>query len=67
MVKILIKNMVCRHCMEAVLGVFKELDLEVTEIKLGQATVKASQEAIDYERLRLGLEKNGFELLEDRE
>lgn len=59
--------MVCRHCMEAVLGVFKELDLEVTEIKLGQATVKASQEAIDYERLRLGLEKNGFELLEDRE
>ncbi len=59
--------MVCRHCMEAVLGVFKELDLEVTEIKLGQATVKAAQEAIDYERLRSCLQKKGFELLEDRE
>ncbi|MCP3933463.1 MAG: helix-turn-helix transcriptional regulator [Bacteroidetes bacterium] len=65
--KIFIKNMVCRHCMESVLGVFKRMNLEVVEIKLGEALVQVEQEAIDYPLLQKELNQQGFELLQDRE
>jgi len=67
MTKIGIKNMVCRHCIEAALGVFRELDLEVTAIKLGEATVSNESETIDFQKLREKLGRKGFELIEDRE
>ncbi len=59
--------MVCRHCMESVLGVFKRMNLEVVEIKLGEALVQVEQEAIDYPLLQKELNQQGFELLQDRE
>lgn len=62
-----IKNMVCRHCMEAVLDVFRQLDLEVNSVRLGEVDVKAAEEDINWEQLKILLQRNGFELLEDRE
>ena len=62
-----IKNMVCRHCMEAVLNVFKKMQIEVLEVRLGEAIVLASEEEIDYPQLERLLKENGFELLQDRE
>lgn len=53
--------------MEAVLDVFREMELEVNALRLGEVEVKAPIDAIDMARLRLLLERNGFELLEDRE
>jgi AraC-like DNA-binding protein len=67
MTKLPIKNMVCRHCMEAVLGVFREMDLEISAIRLGEATVVADASAIDFPTLRERLENRGFALIEDRE
>ncbi|MCB0521947.1 MAG: helix-turn-helix transcriptional regulator [Lewinellaceae bacterium] len=67
MTKIPIKNMVCRHCMEAVLGVFRDLELEVSAIRLGEATVVALPSEINFPQLKTALFRQGFELLEDRE
>lgn len=59
--------MVCRHCMEAVLDVFKQMDIEVSEIRLGEAVVLAPEQQIDYPKLERLFKQNGFELLRDRE
>lgn len=59
--------MVCRHCMEALLGVFRQMQLEVLSVKLGEAVVAAAPDAIDYEQLKALLKAQGFELLEDKE
>ena len=59
--------MVCRHCIEAVLSVFRQLNLEVTAIELGKVTLKADWTEIDKPRLEELLQQNGFELIEDRE
>ncbi|MFQ5445530.1 MAG: helix-turn-helix domain-containing protein [Saprospiraceae bacterium] len=67
MTKIAIKNMVCRHCMEAVLKVSRELELDATAVKLGELQVTQKEEDIDFETLRIELQKNGFDLLVDRE
>lgn len=62
-----IKNMVCRHCMEALLAICKELELEVKSVKLGELEVVASPDQIDYSRLKKLLVENGFELLENKD
>jgi AraC-like DNA-binding protein len=65
--KISIKNMVCRHCIEAALGVFRELDLEVVAIRLGAAEIKADPGLVDFDRLRKKLKERGFELIEEKD
>ncbi len=67
MTKISIKNMVCRHCIEAALGVFRDMDLEVTAIQLGEATLKHYPRDIDFDQLAERLRRKGFELIEDRD
>ena len=62
-----IKNMVCRHCIEALLDICKVLELEVKSIKLGELEVVASPDQIDYPRLKKMLKENGFELLEHKD
>ena len=62
-----IKNMVCRHCIEAVLQVVKELKLEVKSIQLGEVELLEKSETIDFKRLKELLIEEGFELLEDKE
>ncbi|MFK8105038.1 MAG: helix-turn-helix domain-containing protein [Saprospiraceae bacterium] len=65
--KLLIKNMVCRHCIEAVLQVFKALDLEIDAIRLGEVSLRSGTEVMDLPRLKLKLEQAGFELLEEKD
>ena len=65
--KLYIKNMVCRHCIEAVLGVFKALNIEIYSIQLGEAELNMAEEQIDFALLKERLEQEGFELLEDKE
>lgn len=59
--------MVCRHCIEAVLAVFKKLDIEVNAIRLGEIEVLGHPQEMDLPELKLLLTQNGFELLEDKE
>lgn len=65
--KLKIKNMVCRHCIEAVLALFKGLDIEINAIRLGEIELMSPLEKIDLPKLKLLLKQNGFELLEDKE
>jgi len=53
--------------MEAVLKVSRELELEATAVKLGELQVTQKEEDIDFDALRTELQKNGFDLLVDRE
>lgn len=65
--KLFIKNMVCRHCIEAVLQVFKELDLEIDAIRLGEVVLSSGVEVANLPALKLKLEQAGFELLEAKD
>lgn len=62
-----IKNMVCRHCIESVLSVFRQMDLEVSSVRLGEVIVEAAEADIDMSKLKQLLEQNGFEILQDHE
>lgn len=62
--KIYIKNMVCDRCRRVVAEELQKLGYPVEQVTLGEAEVAAGE--IDLERIREVLEKNGFELLDDR-
>lgn len=53
--------------MEAVLGVFKELNLEVSAIRLGEVEVAEADSRIDFKQLEKLLKKNGFELIQNKD
>jgi len=53
--------------MEAVLKVFRDMGLEVRAIKLGEVEVEGKEKDLDKGYLKTLLERNGFELLEDKE
>lgn len=59
-----IKNMVCNRCIKVVKEELEKLGLEVRDIKLGEARVKAND--ISLAKIQKALEENGFELLEDK-
>jgi AraC family transcriptional regulator len=61
-----IKNMVCPRCISTVTRVLQEAGLRVEEVKLGEARIQA-EPAPDYEQLNGVLEKEGFEVIYDRE
>lgn len=61
-----IKNMVCPRCISTVTRVLQEAGLQVGEVKLGEARIQA-EPAPDYEQLNAALEKEGFEVIYDRE
>ena len=60
-----IKNMVCNRCIKVVKEELEEIDLNVKDIKLGEVVVESAKQ-IDLEKVKEVLEKNGFELLEDK-
>jgi AraC family transcriptional regulator len=60
-----IKNMVCDHCIKVVADELKKNGLKVNAIKLGEAEISSDKE-IDLGKVKEVLEKNGFELLEDK-
>ncbi len=61
-----IKNMVCPRCVKVVSDELHQLGLSVKEIQLGKVELKNSATPDDVKRIRTVLEKNGFELLDDK-
>ena len=44
MIELRVRNMVCRHCVEALKGVLSRLGLEAESVTLGGAVLKRSEE-----------------------
>lgn len=58
--------MVCPRCISTVTRVLQEAGLEVAEVKLGEARIRRGT-IPDFEQLNAALQKEGFEVLYDRE
>lgn len=58
--------MVCPRCIEAVIQIFNNLDLEVIEVQLGKVSIKSEIPANEKEALKKQLAKKGFQLLDDK-
>jgi AraC-like DNA-binding protein len=61
---LLIKNMVCNRCIEAVEGIFEKVGLQA-KIELGKAYLLTQINPTEKSNLGQLLEERGFELLED--
>lgn len=63
-----IKNMVCSRCIKVVKEELDKIGLDVVSIDLGKVVVKGDQDFMedDINKIRKSLEKEGFELLEDK-
>ena len=67
MEKIQIKNMVCDRCIHAVRKIFNPLEVRILHIDLGQVTISDPLNESKMEELERHLEKDGFELLKERQ
>lgn len=67
MQKILIKNMVCRHCVESVENSIRKSGLPLSDVELGSALFSRQLDATEMKELSAILQKEGFELIEKRE
>ncbi|WP_121967326.1 AraC family transcriptional regulator [Myroides sp. N17-2] len=66
--KILIKGMVCDRCIYVLLQEFLKLDIEVTDIRLGEVTLNDNKKIpIDEKAIKEMLDNNGFELLYNKD
>lgn len=59
--------MVCDRCKSSVEQILKALNLDYSEVKLGEVTLKKLPEAGQKQELTQQLAQQGFELLEDRD
>lgn len=59
-----VKNMVCPRCIKVVKEEIERLGYDILHVQLGE--VRLSQEVYNREEIAETLEKNGFELLEDK-
>lgn len=64
--EIIIKNMVCPRCIDAVKDIFQEADLFVIEISLGKVSINDKISSDQKKVLKERLAKKGFELLDDK-
>ncbi len=64
---LLIKNMVCPRCVQAVENILQQQQLIVRSIELGKAEVISPEAPIDLGKIDTALRENGFELLQDRD
>ncbi len=65
--ELMIKNMVCRHCMRAVESILKRYGIENAEVMLGTVRIPDEEmEKVSLERLDEDLEADGFERISDR-
>ena len=65
--KLIIKNMVCPRCIQAVQQILTELGIEPLSLELGQVEVKEALGKTTRHQLQKKLEALGFELLDDRQ
>lgn len=61
-----IKNMVCPRCIKVVSEELNSLGFEIQTIQLGRVEIKASPSGDELNDIKTVLEKNGFELLDDK-
>jgi AraC family transcriptional regulator len=61
-----IKNMVCPRCIMVVKDEFEKLGYETSIERLGTATIKHTNSKLNLNEISKMLEKNGFELLLDK-
>ena len=62
---VFIKNMVCDRCIRVVKEELEGAGYEVTSVSLGEATL-SSTSLVDLKQIAALLQRNGFELIEDR-
>lgn len=60
-----IKNMVCNRCIKVVSEEMKKLGYKVLDISLGEVII-SGYDNIDMDKIKLVLEENGFELIDDK-
>lgn len=65
MQKLLIKNMVCPRCIQAVRTTLDDLKIEFSNIQLGEVWLKNELSESLQTKLKTQLEDDGFELLDD--
>lgn len=63
--KLIIKNMVCPRCIQAVQQTLSELSIEPLSLDLGQVELKETLDKTTRQQLKHKLEALGFELLDD--
>lgn len=59
--------MVCPRCIEAVRRIFKELEIKIIDVQLGNVSIQSELSTEQKEGLRMRLAQEGFELLDDKE
>ncbi len=64
--ELIIKNMVCPRCIQAVKSTFNNLKIPFRQIELGKVVLEEPLKADQYKKLDQSLKNEGFELLEDR-
>jgi len=64
---LIIKNMVCPRCIEAVKAVFSELSIPISNVVLGSVRIDTYLNATEKETLKTRLAARGFELLDDKQ
>ena len=62
---LIIKNMVCPRCIQAVRMILTDLGIPFSDVSLGKVVVKSELEPDQYLNLASALEREGFELLEE--
>lgn len=65
--EIIIKNMVCPRCNEAVCQILSDLDIDYLKVELGKVELKEELSVSRKETLMKSLAKKGFELLDDKQ
>lgn len=64
--ELLIRNMVCRHCVKAVTMALESVGLDVADVTLGRAEIREpALDATMLETVRNSLADQGFELISD--
>jgi len=66
MMELLIKNMVCDRCIRTVREELEKSGEKVLAVELGKAVIENEPAPEQLEGIRLVLEANGFELIDDR-
>ena len=61
-----IRNMVCNRCIKVVSEELQQLGLDVRSISLGEAIVAGNAWGRMLQKVKWALERNGFELIEDK-
>jgi AraC-like DNA-binding protein len=65
--KLIIKNMVCPRCIQAVKKVLSDLEIETLTVDLGQVDLETPLDPTKKQQLQQKLKEQGFELLDDRQ